>query len=86
MNDRKDHAGFLFFNLFFNFFGCAGSLLLSRLYYSCGNKSYSSCSTQASHCSGFSWHMGLVVPQHVGSSQIRDRTHVSGIDRWILYG
>ena len=29
------------------------------------------------------WH--LVAPQHMGSSQIRDRTHVSCIGRWILY-
>ena len=30
-------------------------------------------------------HMCLVAPQHVGSSQIRDRTHVSCIGRQILY-
>ena len=29
--------------------------------------------------------MGLVAPQHVGSSQTRDRAHVSCIDRQILY-
>ena len=28
---------------------------------------------------------GLVVPQHVGSSQARDRTHVSSIGRQILF-
>ena len=28
---------------------------------------------------------GLVAPWHVGSSQIRDRTCVSYIDRWVLY-
>ena len=28
--------------------------------------------------------MGLVAPQHVGSSRSRDRTHVSCIGRWIL--
>ena len=28
---------------------------------------------------------GLVVPRHVGSPWIRDRTHVSCIGRWILY-
>ena len=41
---------------------------------------------QPSHCGGFSccraqaqslWHRGLAAPQHVGSSQIRERTHVS---------
>ena len=31
------------------------------------------------------WHTGLVAPQHVGSSQTRDRTHVCCIDRQILY-
>ena len=30
------------------------------------------------------WHMGLVAPQHVGSSQTRARTHVPCIGRWIL--
>ena len=29
--------------------------------------------------------LGLVAPQPVGSSQIRDCTHVSYIARWILY-
>ena len=29
--------------------------------------------------------MGLVVPQHVGSSQARDRTYVSSIGRQILF-
>ena len=31
------------------------------------------------------WHTGLVALWHVGSSQIRDQTHVSCIGRWILY-
>ena len=31
------------------------------------------------------WHTGLVAPWRVGSSQIRDRTDVSCIGRWILY-
>ena len=31
------------------------------------------------------WHTGLVAPQHVGSSQTRDRTRVCCIDRQILY-
>ena len=30
------------------------------------------------------WHMGLVAPWHVGSSQTKDRTCVSCIGRWIL--
>ena len=28
---------------------------------------------------------GFAVPQHVGPSQMRERTHVSCIGRWILY-
>ena len=71
----------------------AGSLLPRGL--------FSSCSEQASHCGGFSrfraqvgsrargleclWRTGLVVPRHVGSSQIRDQTHVSSTGRLILY-
>ena len=31
------------------------------------------------------WHVGLVSPQHVGSSQIRDRTHFPCVGRQILY-
>ena len=31
------------------------------------------------------WHMNLVAPRHGLSSQIRGQTHVSCIDRWILY-
>ena len=30
------------------------------------------------------WHVGLVAPRHVGSSQTRDRTRVPCIGRWIL--
>ena len=30
------------------------------------------------------WHMGLVAPRHVESSQIRDRTHVPCIGRQVL--
>ena len=31
------------------------------------------------------WHMGLVAPQHVGSSRTKNRTHVFCIGRQILY-
>ena len=46
-------------------------------------------SASTSHCSGFprgaqSWLTGLAAPQHVKSSQIRDRTCVPCIGRWIL--
>ena len=30
------------------------------------------------------WHMGLVAPQHVGSSRARAQTGVPSIGRWIL--
>ena len=46
-----------------------------------GQASFSSCSTWAQ----FLWLMGLVAPQHVGSSQIRDWICVSCTDRRILY-
>ena len=51
-----------FFNLFY-FFGCAGSLLLQRLFSSCGEQGLrSSCDAQASHSGGFScykaWALG----------------------------
>ena len=53
----------------------------------------SSCSAQASYCSGFSccraqaqqlWCNGLSVPLHVGSSLTSDGTHVYSTGRWIL--
>ena len=56
----------------------------------------SSCSVRTSQCGGSSyyrakllglqelWHMGLVAPQHVESSQIGDQTCVSCIGRWVL--
>ena len=101
-------------------FGCAGSLLLSRLFSSCGERGLlSSSGVRASHCRDFSrgcspvpgcvgsrrrsaqaqrwqlpgcraqaqqlWHRGLAAPEPVGSSRIRDQTHVSCIGRWILY-
>ena len=44
-----------FFLKFLSFFsGCAGSLLLCRLFSSCGKGLLSSCGAWASHCSGFS--------------------------------
>ena len=57
------------------------------------------CGTQALRLRGFSklhlsgsrtqsqqlWLMSLVAPWQVGSSRIRDQTHVSCTGRWILY-
>ena len=31
------------------------------------------------------WYLGMAAPWYVGSSRIRDRTHVSGISRRVLY-
>ena len=91
--------------------GCAGSLLLRRLFLVAGSGSYSPVTvlrlltavtflTVERGLSG-TWaqklapgssaqaqklqRTGLVVPQHVGSSQTRDQTHVSCIGRQILY-
>ena len=71
-----------YFLLFNNFiiFGCAGSLSLRGL--------FSSCKAQAPGLTGLCsrssraqaqelWCMGLVTPQHVGSSWMRDQTWVS---------
>ena len=70
--------------LSFFLFGCAGSLLLHRLFSSCGGRGL--------RCTGFSlqWPLSLrgagsAGPQHVGSSQMQDQTRVSCIARWILY-
>ena len=56
---------------------------------------FSSCGAWASHWGWLQrmgsraqnqwlWHTGLGAPQHVGSSQTRDWTHVPCIGRWIL--
>ena len=63
------------------FFSCGEPGLLS----SCGTWASHwgdfSCNEQALECMGFT---GLAVLQHVGSSWIRDGTHVPCIGRWIL--
>ena len=114
--------GFLFFfKLFFKsmyfIFGCTGFHCCVWAFWSCREGGLlSSCSAQASHCSGFfcygaqalcawpavaaacgfsscsarlwsrgsaAWHVGLVAPQHVESSQTRDQTLVTYTDRQI---
>ena len=55
----------------------ARGLYMPRGLTSCGSGLYA----QAQQ----SWGTGLVALQHVGSSQIGDRTCVSGIDRQVLY-
>ena len=56
------------FEFFFNLFGCAGSLLLHRLFSSCGEWwLFSSWSAQASHCGDFSC-CGAQALGHAGFS------------------
>ena len=87
---RSSCVFLFFFFLIYLPVGCAGSLLLHRLYFDCG---YSR-GAWASYCGGFSCcrvciqylsHMGLVALWHVGSSQIRDQTCVSCIGKQALY-
>ena len=82
---------------------CCGYYLAtgpSLLYFCCKSQDFcslsewglpSSCGTQVSHCSGFSYcggqaleHTDLVAPQHVESSQTEDRPCVPCLARWIL--
>ena len=47
---------------------------------------FSNCSSQAPELEDFHWwHMGLVAPRHVKSSQTRDQTHVPCISKRILF-
>ena len=93
----KMHLHTLYTFVFYLFFLAAlGLRCCTRAFSSCGERGLlSSCGAQASHRSGFSscraqalgcslWFTGLVAPQHVGSPQTRDRTHVPCIGRWIL--
>ena len=96
------HLNFFLFNFFNLFiFVCAGSLLLQGPFSSSREQgSLSSCSAEVSHCGGFSccrawapgtgtqllWCTGLVAPQRVGSSQIRDQTHVSCLRQALSLG
>ena len=56
-----------------------------------GHVGFSSCNTGAQYLwlMGFraqaQYHTGLVTLRHVGSSWIRDQTHVSCTGKWILY-
>ena len=51
-----------FLTVYLFILGCAGSLLLHKLFFSCGERGLlSSCGVQASHCGGFScgaWSLG----------------------------
>ena len=88
-----------FFNFIYLFLAVLGLCSCVWTFSSCSELgSPSSCSTQASPCVGFSvlqsagsragaqwlWHTGSGVPEQVGSSRTRDRTHVLCSGRWIL--
>ena len=65
---------------------CDHGLLITRAFltveqWALGHSGFSSCSIRAQQL----WCTGSADPQHVGSSWIRDRTHVSCIGRQILY-
>ena len=80
-------------------FGCAGSSLLWELFSSCNEPGATlwlrcigfslrwllSWHTGSRAQAQQSWSIGLVAPQHVGSSQIKNWTLVSCTGRWILY-
>ena len=67
-------------------FSCSWARALGCLGFSSSVHGLSSCGSQAlEHRLNSWWRMDLVVPQHVGSSQSRDHTHVSCIGSRILY-
>ena len=71
--------------------GAALSLWLLRLFSSFGEQGLWNVWAQSLQLPGsraqaqWFWHTGLGASQHVGSSQIRDQTHVSCTGRQILY-
>ena len=91
----QNHCALSLIIFFLSFFlwGSAGSSLLhsgaSGSGFSCcgaravGHVHFSSCGSRAQ--AQWLGHTALVVPQHVGSSWIRNRTCVFCIGRWILY-
>ena len=55
-NGNSPQDSFFFFNLFICFSGCAWSVLLHRLFSSCGELGLPSrCGARVSHCGGFSF-------------------------------
>jgi len=70
------------------FLGCSGFSLkwLFLLWiWALGHMGFSSCGSWALEQSQQLWHKGLLAPQHVGTSKIRDQTWVSCIGRRNLY-
>ena len=91
----SNHCALSLIMLFLSFFifGSAGSSLLwsgprgggssGCGAWALGRVDFSSCGSRAQ--AHWLQHTGVVAPQHVGSSWIRNRTYVSCIGRWILY-
>ena len=86
---------FFFFNVFTYSSAVLGLCCCAWAFSSCSELEPLSSGAWASHCHGFSrcraqtqdrwlWHMGLVAPWHIESSQTRDWTCVPCIGRWIL--
>ena len=95
----EKHTLVLRLEFFFKFiFGCVGLLCFARLSLAVVNMSYSLLRSTGFSLRWFHlfqstgsrartqqlWHMGLVAPRHVGSSQTRDPTCVPCIGRQIL--
>ena len=70
-------------NNFIHFtFGCAGSLLLHKLFSSCSEGGYSICGVAASHCGNFScrefWALGCKGFSSCGSRALKHRLSICG--------
>ena len=90
---------FLADNCIYLFLTTLGHCCFAQAFSSCRDRGLLCCGAQVSHCSGFSYWgaqalgawaqylwptMGLVVPHHVESSQIRNQTRVPCISRQVL--
>ena len=86
---RGQIQSFYSFLKFLFIFDCAGSLLLQGLLIAVtslvGAQALGRVVSAVAAPGLLLWSVGLAVLQRVGSSQIRDGTHVSYIGRWILY-
>ena len=63
--------------------GTRASVVVAHRLSSCGTRAQQLWHT-SSRAQAQQWFMGLVAPQHVGSSPARAQTHVPCIGRWIL--
>ena len=88
MDSHITFEGLFLFILFIHYiFVCAGSSLLCKLFSSCSERGFSLQWLLLLRSTGLRaeaqelWDSGLLAPWHVGSSQIRDRSHVSRTGR-----